>query len=188
MDSSLKTTDSLSEEIHVDAHQIDASHQSPSVMSPDISLMVLTWITFFSLLAILYKFAWKPILEALEKREQTIRQSLDDADAAQKKLAELNASTEKIISEARQQSQGIIEESRKSAMELSKVIQKKAKEEADILLTNVRKELSADVETARHALRKESVEIAVHLATKIIQENMDSSKNRKIIEEQLKIF
>ena len=60
--------------------------QQPGILSPDITLVILTWISFFALLVILHKFAWKPILAGLKQREDYIRKSLEDADKIKSRI------------------------------------------------------------------------------------------------------
>ena len=171
--------------IEVQAHE--ANHQgNVSILSPDVSMVILTWVTFFLLLAILYKFAWKPILDALEKREQEIRKALEHADEARQQLAEINQSREKIVSEAHQKAQEVVEQSRKAALELAKVIQDKARQENQILLENAKREIDTEKQKAQFALRRESAELAVSLAAKVIQEKMDKEQSRKIVDDLIK--
>ncbi len=164
------------------------THQDPSVISPDLTMVLLTWVTFFLLLAVLYKFAWKPILNALDAREENIRRSLEDAQKAREELAKVNATSQQIISQADEKAKEIVERSRKAAMEAARVIENKAKEEAGIVLGNATAELGALQQKAKVMLRQESVEVAVQLASKILGENLDQDKHQKLIDEFLKDF
>ena len=74
----------------------------------DPGLFVWTILTFLLLLAVLAKFAWKPLLKMLKDREELIRSSLEDAEKAQTELAKLNAEGEKIINKARAEAQEIL--------------------------------------------------------------------------------
>ena len=68
-----------------------ASAGSSNLLMPETLMVILTWVTFFILLFILQKFAWKPILAGLKKREDYIRKSLEDADKINEQLAESEA-------------------------------------------------------------------------------------------------
>ena len=141
-----------------------AAHE-PGVMSPDIIMLILTWVAFISLMLILHKFAWKPILAALDAREEVIRKSVEEAE---------------------NKSRQMIEDSRKAAVEAAKIIQEKAREEAKILIENATREIGAERDRAQDQLKKLSAEIAVDLAEKILEENVDEAKNRRLIDEYLK--
>ena len=96
-------------------------HQDVNILNPDVSMVILTWVTFFSLLIILQKFGFKPILAAVQKREDDIKRSLEEADKIHQQFSEIEANRTKIIQEAHVKSQEIMEQSRRSALELSRV-------------------------------------------------------------------
>ena len=85
----------------------------------DPGLFVWTIITFLILLGVLTKFAWKPLLKALEIRENEISQSLKDAEKAKKELERLSEESEEIIAKARSEAQGILSEGKKAAEKLT---------------------------------------------------------------------
>lgn len=159
---------------------------SKDLFSADLTLVLLTWITFLSLLAVLYKFAWKPILAALDKREETIRKSLEEADRIKEELREINQKREQLIREAEDKAKEIIDQGRNAAVEAARTIDRKAKEESQILLENAQREIKDASQEAQFELRKMSAQIAVELAGKLIEENLDSEKNRKLVNELIK--
>lgn len=155
-------------------------HGDGNVLDFSGQLAVWTWITFFLATFLLYKYAWKPILTALDKREEGIQKSLDDAERIQAELTQLDDKKKEVLQEANNQAKEIVAGARKGATEAARVIENKAKEEAQIMLTNARREISAETNKARAVLRKESSELAVNLAGKIIGENLDDERNRKL--------
>ena len=164
----------------------DQGYTESALLSPELHVMILTWVTFFILLAILYKFAWKPILATLDQREEKIRRAVEEAEKTHQEFGKINETRNQILTEATQKANEIIAQSRKAALQATKVIEQKAKEEAQIILENTRRELQSEIERARSSLRHESAEIAVDLASKIINENLDNEKNRKLIERFIK--
>ncbi len=168
--------------------EVDASthKKDVSLMSPDTTMLVLTWVTFFLLLAILQKFAWKPIVTALENRENYIRQSLDDADKIKSSFTDIQASKEKILSEAHRSAQDVIDQSRKRAQDVAKAIEERAKEHAQEILQSAHQQIEGERERVKNALRRESADLAIGLAGKIMKENVDNEKNRKLIEQAIK--
>lgn len=156
------------------------------ILSPDTTLVILTWVSFFALLAILYRFAWKPILAALKQREDYIRKSLDDADKIKSQLAEVEAAKGKILDEAKDRANTIIEQSRKMGNELATQIEGRAKKNAEEIITSAHQETEGERERVRNALKKESVQTAVFLAEKILKENLDTKKNRDLINKAIK--
>ena len=149
-------------------------------------LVVLTWVVFVALLAILYKFAFKPILNALEDRENKIRQSLDDANQARMQLEQVESTRAQIISDAEQEAKDIIQKAREGADEAARNIKDKAKQEAQILVENAERDISEKENQARARLRGESADLAISLASKIVGENLDDEKNRSLTDKLIK--
>ena len=159
------------------------AEQDKGLLSPDLNMFLLTLFTFFALLAVLYKFAWKPILNALDQREESIRKSLEEAKHIQEELAKIDGKRKQMLAEAEMQAKDILAQSRRGATEASRIIHEKAKEEAHILLENIRREIKEETEKAQAVLRKESASIAVTLASKLIEKNLDEEENRKLIDQ-----
>ena len=168
-------------EVEAVAHKKDVS-----LMNPDVTMLVLTWVTFFLLLAVLQKFAWKPIIAALEKREADIRKSLENADKIKTELADVQSSKEKILSDAHKTAQGILEESRKRAQDIAREVEEKAKNQAQELVFAAHQEIEGEKEKVKIVLRRQSAEIAISLAGKIMKENLDNEKNRKLVDQYIK--
>ena len=158
------------------------NHGNQNFLSPDVSMLLLTWVTFFLLLAVLYKFAWRPILSALEAREEIIRNSIENAGKIKSELDEIHRTRAAIIGEAEEKSRELLAQARKGAVETAKIIHETAKEEAHILLQNAQREIKAEAEKAQADLRQESARIAVQLAGRLIEKNLDDEKNSRLIE------
>ncbi len=156
------------------------------LLDPEKIMAILLWATFFCVLFILQKFAWKPILASLKQREDYIRKSLDDADKIKAELAALEASKAKILDEAKDKGNTIIEQSRKTGNELAAQIEQRAKRNAEEIISSAHQEIEGERERVRNALKKESVQTAVSLAEKILKENLDSEKNKNLINQAMK--
>lgn len=170
--------------IAVSAHE-QAPHE-PNMLNPDLTLLVLTWVTFLLLLAVLYKFAWKPILSALDNREESIRKSVEEVERIKNELAKIEETRSTLIGQAELKSREIIDKSRKAAVEAALVIEQKAREETKILMENAQRQLKDEIKKAQSDLREESARIAVGLASKLIEENLDTEKNKKLIHQFMK--
>jgi F-type H+-transporting ATPase subunit b len=160
--------------------------QQPGILSPDTTLVILTWVSFFALLVILHKFAWKPILAGLKQREDYIRKSLEDADKVNAHLAEAEAAKGRILEEAKVKAQSIVEQSRKMGNDLAAQIEQRAKKNAEDIVLGAKQEIEGERERVRNALKKESAQTAVSLAEKILKENLDTEKNRNLINQAIK--
>lgn len=163
-----------------------AAHAKPDIFAPDMVMMILTWVTFFGLLFILQKFAWRPILGILQQREEYIRSSLAEADQVKADSAKAQESKDKIIAEARLTAQTIIDDARKKAVEVAHGIEDRAKKQAQDAVETAHQEIAGERERARMALRKESADIAVNLASKLLKDNLDKAKSDRLIEQYIK--
>jgi F-type H+-transporting ATPase subunit b len=163
-----------------------AQHKDVGLMNPDVTMLILTWITFFLLLAVLQKFAWKPIVTALENRENYLRKSLENADKINAELADVQSSKEKILADAQRAGQEIIDQARKRAQDVARSVEERAKEQAAQLVSAAHQEIEGERERLKAALRRQSADIAVGLAGKLLKENLDNEKNRKIVDQYIK--
>src|SRR5436190_17047373 len=104
------------------------------LVQPDPGLYIWTIVTFLVLVALLARFAWRPLLDALERRQETIRKSLDDARQAKEELQRLQAESARILAEARNEAAGIISTTRADAARFADELKAKARADADTLV------------------------------------------------------
>jgi F-type H+-transporting ATPase subunit b len=143
-------------------------------------MFLFTVVTFAIVAAALTKLVWRPMLEALDKREAYLRQSLEDAERIEQEMAALDEKKEAVLAEADAQGRDILSRARRAGTEAERVIRDKAREEAVILMENARREIRAAHEKARADLRQASVDTAIALAGRLIRENLDDRKNREL--------
>ena len=151
------------------------------ILTPDVIMVILTWVTFFALLFILKKFAWKPILDGLDAREKYIRKSLDDADAAKAQLAEVEVTKAKILEEAKTQASQIIQDSRQTAVAVASDIEAQAKRHANDIVSSAKSQIEGERQRVSEQLKKDAVDTAIKLAGKVLEENLDAAKNLALI-------
>jgi F-type H+-transporting ATPase subunit b len=156
------------------------------LLRPDPGLFIWTILTFLVLVALLAKFAWRPLLEALETRQNAIRKSLDDAQQAKHELERLNAESAQIIARARQEADAIITQSRSDGDRLRAEIRQKARGEADLIVKNAERQIQLETSRALEQIRHEAVELSVMIASKIIQRNLTREDNEHLIDEALR--
>jgi len=156
---------------------------SDALVQPDPGLYVWTIIVFLGLLVAANKLFWKPLLEAVRSREDTIRQSLDDARQAKEELAKLNVESQRILAEARKQAEVILSETRADASRLRDELKQKAQAESAGIVKNAEKQIELETARAVQQIRKEAVDLSVAIASKILQRNVTSQDNERLIEE-----
>jgi F-type H+-transporting ATPase subunit b len=152
----------------------------------DPGLFIWTIVTFLVLLTVLAKFAWRPLLDALETRQNAIRKSLDDAQQAKVELERLHVESGQIIQKARVDAEGIISQSRVDGDRLREEIRSKARTEADHIVKNAERQIQLETSRALEQIRREAVDLSVMIASKIIQRNLSTEDNQRLIDDALK--
>ena len=155
------------------------------LVQPDPGLFIWTILTFLVLLGLLAKFAWGPLLKALEERQELIRTSLDDADKAKQELERLNQESAQIISEARAEAQSIVVKSRADAETVREDLRRKAKEEGDTLIRSAQRQIELETARALQQIRHEVVDLSLTVASKLIKKNLTQEDNDALIQHSL---
>jgi len=156
------------------------------LVQTDPGLFIWTIVTFLVLLALLAKFAWRPLLEALDTRQNAIRKSLDDAQQARQELERLNTESAQIVARSRQEADAIITQSRADGDRLREEIRHKARAEADLIVKNAERQIQLETSRAIEQIRHEAVDLSVMIASKIIQRNLTKEDNERLIDEALR--
>jgi F-type H+-transporting ATPase subunit b len=156
------------------------------LVQPDPGLYIWTIATFLVLLWLLAKFAWRPLLAALERRQETIRKSLDDAQQARQELERLNVESRKILAEARVQADAIVSETRADASRLRDELKQKAQSEAAGIIKNAERQIEMETQRALQQIRNEAVDLSVTIASKLLERNVTREDNERLIEETFK--
>jgi F-type H+-transporting ATPase subunit b len=170
---------------HTEVPAHDAGHDAHGATGPmDVSGEMFLWTlgTFALMAFVLGKFAWNPILAALEQREQDISNAVTNAETVRQELAAIDDKRSSIIGAADEQAKEIVNRARRAGAEVERSAEDRGREKAAILVENAEREISSARDKAAADLRKESVEAAISLAGKLIGENLDSAKNRKLTE------
>ena len=155
------------------------------LVQPDPGLFIWTILTFLVLLYLLKKFAWKPLLAALENRQEAIRQSLDDAEKTRQELARVQQESRQIVLQARAEAQSIVDRSRSDAEHLRAGVKQKAKAEADAILRNAERQIQLETAKALLQVRHEAVDLSLLVASRLIKKNLSKEDNEALIEEAL---
>ena len=156
------------------------------LVRPDPGLFIWTIVTFLVLLALLAKFAWHPLLEALESRQERIRKALEDADRARQELERLQQESAKMMQQARIEAESIVTQTRADAERLREELKHKAKDEADNILRNAQQQIQLQTRQAIQEIRHEVADIAVLLASKVLERNLAKEDNARLIDDTLK--
>jgi F-type H+-transporting ATPase subunit b len=156
------------------------------LVQPDPGLFIWTILTFLVLVTLLAKFAWRPLLQALESRQAQIRKSLDDAQQARLELERLHQESAQIIAKARVEADSIVSRSRSDADRLKEEMKQQARAEAATIVRNAERQIQLETGRALQQIRREAVDLSVMIASKLLGRNVSKEDNEKLIEEALR--
>ncbi len=153
-----------------------------SLVSLKNNLMFWTLLIFLVLFYLLTKFAFKPITAAVEAREKSLEDALASAKRDRDEAAKLLAEHRAQIEAARGEAQKVIADARGMAEKLRNDMLDKARAEQQAVVERAVQEIEREKELAVADLRREAIEMAIAGASRVIEENLDSDKNRKLVE------
>ena len=148
-------------------------------------LIIWTLLVFVILLGLLWKFAFPSIVRSVEDRERRIQKQLEDAERANAEAQRLLEEHKKQIAAARNEAQDILAKAKSISQKERETLLAKAREEYDGLLNRARKDIDAEKEKAIQAMRREAVELSIAAASRVIEANLDTEANRKLVSEFL---
>ena len=153
----------------------------------DPGLIIWTTIIFTLLLIVLKKFAWKPILSAVDERNKSIEDALKAADKAKEEMALLNTDNERILSEARIERDVLLKEAREMKDKIVNEAKDQANTEADKILLSTKEQINNEKMKAITELKNQVAEMSIDIAEKILKSELsDKNKQKELIAEALK--
>ncbi len=151
----------------------------------NFGLFFWTWAVFIALYFVLKRLAWPSILKMVEERERKIEKQLQDAERANAEAQRLLDEHKKQIAAAHNQAQEILAKAKSVSEKERAMLLGKAREEYDALLNRARKDIDAEKDKAIQALRREAVDLSIAAASRVIEANLDTDANRKLVTEFL---
>ena len=157
------------------------------LVTPEIGLIFWTTIVFLLLLIVLKKYAWKPILAAVDERNKSIEDALKAADKAKKEMLALNTDNERILMEAKKERDILLKEGREIKDNIIAEAKEKAKTEADKILITAKEQINNEKMKAITELKNQVAEMSIDIAEKILKSELsDKNKQKELIAEALK--
>ncbi|PKR81960.1 ATP synthase F0 subunit B [Brumimicrobium salinarum] len=149
------------------------------LITPDLGLVFWTGLTFIILMFILTKFIWKPIMAAVNKREDNIQDALDMAKKTKAEMEKLQTQNANLLKEARIERDDMIKEAKETSDRMIDSAKGKAKEEADKIVENARVSIEAEKNAAVAELKNQVASISLEIAEKILREELSSDEKQK---------
>tara|TARA_B100001173_G_scaffold199751_1_gene172191 strand:- start:73 stop:564 length:492 start_codon:yes stop_codon:yes gene_type:complete len=157
------------------------------LVKPAIGLIFWTTIVFTLLVLLLKKYAWKPILSAVDTRNQSIKDSLAQAEKARSEMFELTANNEKIIAQAKVDRDIILKEARDMKNEIILEAKDKANKEAEKLVSTAKEQILNEKMKAITELKNHVADLSIEMAEKILNSELsDVAKQKELVSKALK--
>ena len=157
------------------------------LVTPAIGLIFWTTVVFTLLVLLLKKFAWKPILSAVDERNQSIKNSLAQAEKARNEMSELTANNEKIIAQAKVDRDVILKEARDMKNEIISEAKDKANKEAEKLVSTAKEQILNEKMKAITDLKNHVADLSIEMAEKILSSELsDVAKQKELVKKALK--
>jgi F-type H+-transporting ATPase subunit b len=159
-----------------------AAETKGGLLSINPGLIIWTLISFFALYVILHKYAFPPIIEAVRAREQALEEALAAAKREREEAAALLAQQRSQLDAARGEADKLILEGRSAGEKLRAIMLEETRTQQTEMLDRARREIENEKDRAIAELRREAVDLALAGASKVIERNLDSDANRKLVE------
>ena len=134
---------------------------------------------FIIVLVILKKFAWRPILNALDRREKNIENSLLSARKAREEMERMKADNEQVMAEARKERNEMLRETKLMSEKIVDEAKGKAGDEAKKIIESAREQIDHEKQAALSEIRNQVAELSVDIAEKILREKLKGDKEQQ---------
>ena len=155
------------------------------LLTPNLGTIFWTFVTFVALLLLLRRFAWTPLLGAIDAREQSIRDQFDQARKDREQAESLVGEHRELLTAARRERAEAVDQGKRDAEKVKAEILEEAKKQRDQVLKDSQAQVDAGMRKAREDLRTSAVDLAILAAEKLLSRNLDDASQRQLVEEHL---
>lgn len=155
----------------------------------EFSIGLFFWQTliFIALIFLLRKFAWKPILDAINERENGIKNALESAEKARNQMASLQSENEETLKKARAERDALLKEARDIKQKLIDDAKNEANIEAEKIIVQAQETIASEKNAAIVDLKKQVANLSVDIAEKVLKEKLsDDNAQMKLVKELVK--
>lgn len=149
------------------------------LLTPGTGLILWQLIIFVLLFFLLAKLAWKPIIQSLKEREDSIQNALDSAEKARHEMAQLQSENENLLKVAREERDVILRQAREAANKLKEEAAHDAKKAADKIVDDARAAINIEKQAALKEVRVQVAMFSIEVAEKLMKKNLAGDKAQK---------
>lgn len=153
----------------------------------DFSVGLFFWqsLVFVALILLLRKFAWKPILNAVNAREESIENALNSAEDAKKEMANLTASNERLLNEAREERDALMKEARDMKADIVAKAKEEAAAEGEKMIASAKSAIEMERKAAIVELKNQVASLSIDIAEKVVKGNLAADDKQKALVNEL---
>jgi F-type H+-transporting ATPase subunit b len=157
-----------------------------SLITPEVGTIFWTVVTFLILAVLLGRFGWKPLLQVLEERERTVRESLEQSRKARAEAEETLRKNQEILANARRETAAIIEQGKREAESLKGEILAQARKESQDLVEQGKRQVQYEQKVAIEQLRRQVADLAIQAAERLMARSLDDKKQHELLDEYVR--
>lgn len=150
------------------------------------SQLITQLLAFLIIIYLLWRFAYRPIINALDARAERVHSSMEQADRIERQLAETETRNQEILGEGRREAQQIIANAREIGDRQIEQARQAAHEEADKQLQQSLAQLRAETQRAREQLRQDYADLVIRAASRVVRQELDPQKHLQLIDSTLR--
>ena len=151
------------------------------LVTPDFGLVIWMTLTFLTVLFLLSKFAWKPILKMISEREKTIEDALLSAEKAKLEMARMTASNEALLREAQAERDGMLKLARETKDQIIHEARTRATVEGERLISIAREAINNEKLAAVTELKNQVAQLSLQVAEKLVKHELSSDEKQKAL-------
>ena len=149
----------------------------------DFSLGLFVWqaILFIALILLLKKFAWKPILDSVNDREEGIKSALDSAEKAKRDMENLQADNQKLLKEARAERESMLKEAREIKNKMIEDAKGEAQAQANKMIQQAQDAIETEKKAAMSELKKQVADLSIEIAEKVVRQELANKEKQNAL-------
>ena len=156
------------------------------ILNPMTSTIFWSIVVFVILVVVLWKFVLKPVNNMISKRQEEIREKIDDADKKSLEASKYLEEQKKSIDKSRIEAKKIIDEGKEAARKIKEEIESQASEKSKLMVEDALTEIRSEKDRSINEVKDEMVDIALSASQKMISKSLSEEDHKKLIEESLK--
>ena len=154
-------------------------------MKPEFGLFFWTVVIFLAFFLIMRRMAWKPIMQALKDREESIAESLSKAEQAREEMTQLKADNDALLKDAQEKRRELLNAAENQSKEIIAKAKAEAAEAAGKEMEKVRQQIEGEKRAALAEIKDTAAGLAIQVAEKILRKELDNKKTQEELAKKL---